>query len=504
MDARTTALLLNTLVLATAVCAVSVPLGTAAAWLVARTDLPGRKTAVAMAALMLFIPLYLQAAAWDSGFGLQGWHTLIFEGPVWLEGFRAAVWIHAAAALPWVVLIVGLGLRLVEPELEEQALLDGSARQVLARVTLPSAAWAVGAATVWVAIVTAGEMTVTDLFYVRTYAEELYTQTAIGAGPGEAAWAVLPGVVITGALVLGGLVLAARLAPRDRPSSMRQPFVYRLGRWRAPAGILMALALLLLVGVPLGSLIYKAGVVVTQTDEGRVRVFSTVKCLQIVVQSPVAYRREFGWSMLTASISATAAVVIGTALAWPARRGGLRAVPALLTTAVFLAVPGPLVGLAVIALMNRPDYPFLLDLYDRSIFAPVAVLTLRGLPLATLILWHAFAAVPRELLDAAAVDGAGPIGRMVRVVLPSRASAVGVAWLVALAVCLGELAASILVVPPGVTTLSIRIFGLLHYGVEDHVAGICLAQFILFAAIAAGVWHIGRRLNRYGRGRIGG
>ncbi len=61
-----------------------------------------------------------------------------------------------------------------------------------------------------------------------------------------------------------------------------------------------------------------------------------------------------------------------------------------------------------------------------------------------------------------------------------------VAWLVAFAVAWGELAASILVVPPGVITLPIQIFNLIHYGVDDQVAGISLvvlAAFFLLAAV---------------------
>jgi iron(III) transport system permease protein len=114
------------------------------------------------------------------------------------------------------------------------------------------------------------------------------------------------------------------------------------------------------------------------------------------------------------------------------------------------------------------------------------------------VLWFALRSVPGEVLDAAAVDGAGPWSRLLRIALPMRRPAVGVAWLVALAVALGDLAASILVVPPGVTTLSIRIFGLLHYGVEDQVAGICLALVALFAAVAAAAVHL---LRRWGRGQ---
>ena len=65
---------------------------------------------------------------------------------------------------------------------EEEALLDGSAAQVLRRVTLRRAASGIAAAALWVVVSTAGEMSVTDLFQVRTYAEELYTGIAIGGG----------------------------------------------------------------------------------------------------------------------------------------------------------------------------------------------------------------------------------------------------------------------------------------------------------------------------------
>ena len=137
--------------------------------------------------------------------------------------------------------------------------------------------------------------------------------------------------------------------------------------------------------------------------------------------------------------------------------------------------------------------PWLAELYDRSILAPFLALLVRGLPPAIFVLWYALRTVPREMLEAAAVDGAGPVARFWLIALPLRWPAVGLAFVVSLAVALGDLAASILVVPPGVQTLSIHIFGLLHYGVEDQVAGVCLALLALFAALAAAGWGIIRR-----------
>ncbi len=201
----------------------SVPLGTFLAWLLVRTDLPGRRLGLAMLGLMLFVPLYLQAAAWQAGFGLQGWCTLAaprpFAGfaPVLLEGWRGAIWVHSMAAVPWVVLIAGFGLAKVEPELEESAALDCTGWQVFRHVTLPAALPAVGVAALWVALSAAGEMTVTDLFAVRTYAEEVYTLLAVGQEPGVAPLRALPGMAMTALLVVAGMVLCRGLMPGDHP-----------------------------------------------------------------------------------------------------------------------------------------------------------------------------------------------------------------------------------------------------------------------------------------------
>ena len=490
MDLRTLTLVLNTLRLAAAVCAVSVPLGTLLAWLLVRTDLLGRRLWLALLGLMLFVPLYLQAAAWQAGFGLQGWYTLAGFGRTLLEGWAGAIWIHAAAALPWVVLIVGFGLANVERELEESALLDASPRQVFWHVTLRAALPAVGVALLWTALVVAGEMTVTDLFGIRTYAEEVYTQMA-ATGAEEAPLRLLPGMALTAVLVMAGMAICRGIAPGKRPLGLQSAgWVFRLGRWRLPVSLATAALFALLVGLPLGNLAYKAGVVVSQTDAGLVRGFSAAKCLNMIASAPWRHSREFGWSLLICPLSAAAAVLAAIPLAWLARRGGWWSLPALLTAAAALAVPGPVLGLAIIKLLNQAELPWLVRLYDHSILAPFLALFVRGLPAAILVLWHALHSVPSELLDLAAVDGAGPLARLYRVALPMRWPAVGLAFLVSLALTLGDLAASILVMPPGVNTLSIHIFGLLHYGVEDQVAGICLALIGLFAIVAAAAWSI--------------
>jgi iron(III) transport system permease protein len=518
VDSRTLSLLLNTFYLAGATCAASLPVGILLAGVLWKTDCPGRNFFRAVLTAMLFVPLYLQTAAWQAGFWTQGWCTAMTGLPPLVEGWRGAIWIHAAAALPWVAMIVGLGLRRSERELEEAALLDASAGKVFFRVTLKNALPAVAAAALWTAVTTAGEMTVTDFFGIRTYAEEIYTQVAIAQDPAELLGSVAIGCALTILLILAGVRLLYFFLPRERSLSLSPSLTFPLGRLRWPAFFLVGGFMLLFVGVPAGGLIFNAGKVVVQTDAGLERSFSVQQCCSMIAHSPIRYSREFGWSLLIGTVSASATVIVGTLFAWwcrnfspsrasceveprgqrvPRRSLGTRfSFAILLFIAILFSLPGPVLGFGVIGLLNRPETPPLYWLYDHSILAPCLVLILKSLPAATLVMWHAMHSIPREVLECAAVDGAGSWMQLFRIALPMRWTAVAAAWLIALAVSLGDLSAVILVLPPDVYLLSTSIFNLLHYGVDDRAAGLCLSMLLIFTLLAAAVLLITRRMAK--------
>src|SRR4051794_29337612 len=65
-------LLGNTLLLVAGTVAVALPLGTAAAVLLYRTDLPGRRALRLLTLAALFVPLAVQASAWQAALGSGG------------------------------------------------------------------------------------------------------------------------------------------------------------------------------------------------------------------------------------------------------------------------------------------------------------------------------------------------------------------------------------------------------------------------------------------------
>ncbi|MEI8375438.1 MAG: ABC transporter permease subunit [Planctomycetota bacterium] len=484
---NTLPLVIHSIALTLETLAFSLPLGTAVAWMLVRSDLPGRRVGVSIIVVLLFLPIYLQASAWQAGFGQEGWYSHHNGGKPWLSGWNAAVWVHSLAAIPWVVLFASLGLRNVEPALEEQALLDGTPWQVFRRVTLPACWPAFGLAAVWVAMLTAGEKTVTEIFLVRTYAEEVFNQIATHEESSGALIALLPGILGTLVLLGLGMFFCTQLARTQRPLNLRPSRVFALGRWRWPLALGMLAMLMLLAGVPLGNLLYKAGVLVSQTDEGRVRIWSAGKCLETILRAPWQCRQECLGSLVIGSLAATAAVLAAIPLAWLTRKSRWLDLLAIAIALVCLVLPGPLLALAIIGLLNQPSLPWLVWLYDHSLLAPWMALTFRATGPAVLVLWHGVRTIPQPMLDCAATEGCGSLGQLVWIVLPQRLPALGVAWLIGFALALGDLTASILVVPPGVQTLSIHIFNWVHSGVEDQVAGICLALTVTLGVLAAAV-----------------
>jgi iron(III) transport system permease protein len=496
-DPRVARLWLNSAALAVGATCIAVPLGLIAALIIVKTDAPCRRLAAAIFAGALFIPLFLVAGAWDAGFGIQGWHTLmtnpnLARQPL-LSGWRAAIWIHGLAGVPWATLIVGVGLAAVERELEESASLIMSPVRVLWHVTLPRIRPAIAVASLWVAMIASVEISVTDFFQVRTFAEEVYTLAALGSPifgedvanrASATAWCL--GLLMF-ALLAVVVMLVARQALREFGGlSLRATWHGRLGMGRWPAAAILVLIVLLVAGVPLANLIYKAGGTVAQTVQGRERSWSATQSLVRIAEAPREFAGDLWLSTWIGIASATGSLLVGVPFAWQLRSSHRPPLFRVLALSLCFTIPGPVLGIAVIHLLNRPPDSWLAalaPLYDSQ-FPTWLVQMIRSLPLVTLLLWAAFASIPRTLLETAALDGAGWWRQLVLVASPIRMRAIAVAWLVAFAVAMSELAATVLVLPPGrATAITVRVFQLLHYGADERVAAISIVLTIATALI---------------------
>jgi iron(III) transport system permease protein len=505
-DARSRGLLINTFALAGEALLIALPVGSFLGFALARTRVWGRRVAMVLVGGLLLVPLYLQAAAWQAGFGIEGWQTSLQTGELrspWLDRWYGAVWVHGCAGVAWVALFVGVASRAVPRAWEESALVDLSAWQTLWRVTARFVLPSVVLAALWVAMTTMAEMSVTDMFAVRTYAEEIYINLNVGSwnalmgvsledeGPAPAG----VGIVVLSAAAASAMIVgrSVLIASRNRPRGA--PQVFSLAPLRSTISAATWLVVALLVLLPLGSLVYKAGAHVETTASGYQRVWSASKAAMLTITSPREHSAEFTWSLLMAASTSAVTLLVAIPLAYAARTCRTVAWLAMLLAVAGLALPGPLISMGLISVFNHPRWPLLNELYDRTIAVVVIAHFLRAFPLSFFLVWSAMQTIPRALLEQAMFDGAGMAGRL-WLAIRQRPLAVVLAGAAAFMISLGELGATILVVPPGIEPLSVRIFGLLHYNVEDQVAAITLMLVLMFGAASCLLLLGARRLFR--------
>lgn len=493
----TLTLLRNSAQLAACTGLLAVPASICLAYVMSRFEVSGRKFIDAGLLILLFIPLYVQLAAWEAGFGRGGWYSTLIaqrlsEPP--LEGLRGAVWVHGMAAIPWLYWIFRLGFESMPQTYLEAASLDGSDWQVFRRITLPLCLPVFVGGALFVAIVTLTEITVTDRYQFRSYAEVIYNEFALNPRFEDLPLQLAPVTLNLAALVLLGLGVCQFAGARIVHATSYRPRTLARPRSLWPQFGVSSIVLLLL-GLPLANLLYQAGIEVQQVGETRNRVWSVAKCVTLIATSPWKYREELAWSAILAQLSALSAVSIATLWAWWSycRRG--RQLLGMFVCVVCFATPGTLIALAIIRVLNQPNSSLCAWLYDDTLAAPWLAMTIKCLPFACLLLWQGTRTIPQSVIDAARVDGASTVRMLTHIALPLLRPSLLAAVVVCLAVSIGELSASLLVLPLDVTTVSARIFSLIHYGAEDQLAGLCLSCMALMVTLAWIAKAAFRRLN---------
>jgi iron(III) transport system permease protein len=241
----TRTLLWNTVRLLVVVTALSALIGTATAWCVERTNLPGRRLVAVLLVLPLAVPDFVIGYGW-----ITVWHGV--------EGFWGAVLVMTAGLYPLVYLPVAASLRSGGTGLEEVARSLGMGRvATFCRVTLAEARVALLGGCLLVALGMLAEYGAFEMLGYHTFTTEIYTELQVGFDS-PAACALSLVLVVLCLILLTGEVFARGRAGRDRPPAR---VAAGSGRARLGRGTLPALAGCLAVvvtalGVPVGTIIY--------------------------------------------------------------------------------------------------------------------------------------------------------------------------------------------------------------------------------------------------------
>ncbi|WP_165223984.1 ABC transporter permease [Aquisphaera insulae] len=402
-----------------------------------------------------------------------------FTVPGFVYSWQAVGLVMGGCLFPVVALAVAGAYRRTDHRAFESARLARGWRGVVtigASVLIPPA---LGAAFLVLAL-TLTEFAVPQLLRVRTVGDAVYERIQVGdlAGASALCLPLLPIVVAAGglgsfALMRGRVASLAGLEGEVPRFAGRRP-----GRTaQVAAGIMTGLAItpaLVLPCVSLGWLAVTARIA-RPAAGGRHRVLRASGFLDSLGGAWDLAHDDAIRTVVLAAIAATLATAFATALARLATRAGWAAALGVLGAGV--AVPAPIVGLGLIALWNRGA--------GAAIYTSSAVVLLawfaRFLPIAVFLAQGALARVPRELEDAAALAGRGPVGRLLAVVIPNAAPGLVAAWLAIYVLSATEYGSTALIAPPGRPLLAPSVVNLMRRGQDPEIAA---CQVLLLAVIA--------------------
>ncbi len=424
------ALLLNTVSLIVAASLTTALIGAGTAWLVERTDLPGRRIWSVLMVAPLAVPPFISSYAWVSISNR-------------FQDFAGALAVVTFAYYPLVYLPVAAALRGLDPALEETArALGEGAWSCYRRVVLPQLRPALLGGVLLVALNALTEFGAFALLRFRTFTTVIYAQYRIGLDGPETSVLALVLIGLCLALVAAELRVrgGARYA-RVGGGARRAGAPAALRRLRWPLFALLSALVVATLGLPVGMVVYW---LLQHAEAATSPVAPSIPALFH------ATLNSLGFGLMGAAAALLIAGPIGyLAVRYPSRGTALIERAAYLTQ----GVPGVVVALALISLSVQ----LVPSLYQSLPLLAVAYAVL-FLPLAIVGVRASLAQIPPALEETARALGENALSAAVRVVLPLAANGLGAGAAMVFIFVSTELTATLLLAPTGARTLATEVW----------------------------------------------
>ena len=457
---RVAELAATSLALTAVVTAACLVVGVGAAWLVTRSDTPGRRFLAVVLAMPLAVPSFVAAFTWVSVSDLLPW----VDGGR-LEGFGAAALVLTLYTYPYVYLPVAAAFSRTDPAQEDVARSLGRGPwRTFFTVTLPQARLSIAGGGLLAALYTLSDFGAVAILRLDTFTRAIFTALEVGFNR-QLALTLATVLVVLTFVILWGEGRTRRAIPAVRTGrTVRRAPAQRLGPWRWPAAAGLAAVLVAALGVPGVSLIRWMGA-------GTSLSAAADRWLEAVLGSlSLALAGTLLTMLLALPVGVLAARHPGRVSRW-------------VEHAVFLAhgLPGVVVGLSLVFLgasLARPLYQttWMVAFAYATLFLPLAVTAVSG----------AVAQSSPAIEEAARSLGAPPRVVLRRVTLPLAAPGLGAGAALVMLTAMKELPATLLLRPTGTDTLATRLWSATGVGRYAEAAPYALT-LVLLAAIPAWV-----------------
>jgi iron(III) transport system permease protein len=373
------------------------------------------------------------------------------------KGIIPVTTVQAIAFSPVAALILLGGLRSLPRSQIESASLSLSPKLSFRQVTLPMLRPAISASICIAALLSLVDFITPSLFAAGSYSQELFAELSRG---GNGFLMSVPLIAIAALLSL-------------LPAKLAQSWVSMRGRAADEAAVptsVSSVSKVLTAGAALG---FSILVIALALESGSVSASTAAVKLAT---------GDFASSLKFAAAAACLATLLAISCCRQLSRGS-KVIHWILILAP-LGIPASVIGGG----LSRLGAVLGLDFIAH----PMTALAVRTAPVSAAILAIAWSQVDRRCLEAASL-AVGPVRQITGVLLPMALPGLLLGFGISAVISLGDVEATLAVVPPGESTVLIRLFNFLHYGSSPDAAALSLAMLVVVFVLTAGTLFAARR-----------
>ncbi len=488
---------------------VAVAFGLPLAWLVERTDLPGKPALWTALSFGLLIPGFMTAMGWlfllHPRIGLINVLLMqalgLSEAPLPVTSVVGMGWVQGLGLAPLFFVMTAASFRAMDPALEEAALMSGAAfGPTLRRVVLPLLLPGILAAVVYMTTIGLGAFDIPAIIGLSNRIFTLSTFLFFKANPMEgspdyglpaAFGAVVIGLALSLSWVYSQVLQRARRYAVVTGKAYR-PRLLALARWRVAAWLFVGGYLLLAQIVPFLLVVWAALLPYLQPLSPAALPLLSLDNFGRVPWDLVG--RGAQNTLVLAFVVPTLVAGLSLAFSWVVLRSRL---PGRLVfdTVAFLphAVPGIIfaIGAVFLALFVLRG---IVPLYG-SLALIAGVYTVGWLSFGTRVLNSGLIQIHPELEEAGRMAGGTPLATLGRIVLPLLRPALASVWIWVALLCFRELTMAVLLFSPSSVTLPLVIWNLWLSGQLNQAAAITLVVVGCLTPLILLYFCLGRRVE---------
>lgn len=469
LNTRQWLLIKNSLFISFGVTFFSLILGVLLAFLLERTNLFGRGIFRLIYFIPLLIPSYIHAIVWTHIFIKNELIASIFK----IHSLQGVIFVLTLSYFPFVTLIALSGLKSMDQHLEEASLIHHGQLKTLTSITFPLITPHIFAGAIFVFIFALVNFSVPDILRVNVYPVEIFIQFSAFFNEKAATLLSLPLIIIAFILItlqnnhmkrrsymnLGGKKGKKNWCHLSPPVNTCFSLFYFM---------ILASSILLPVII-----LYK----VAGPFSNYVKGFSSSK-------------GQIGYSILLAFLGALAAITLSFFISYAIeRRSDWKRHIMELAAMLPFAVPAIVLGIGMIKVWNHSWTNLIYGSSMVIIFGYIA----RFIPFGIWSVQSNIKQIPVHLEEAGILYTRSWQRIFRKIIIPLCHPGLMAGFFIIFILSLGELATTLLIIPPGRSTLPIKIYNLMHYGAEHLVAALSLiliGLIILFSLIFFGLYRL--------------